>query len=549
MAEKDIRGAASGNRDGFGLMYYNKELDTIVAQKACMKNINKILTIFDSLTPYEVMYHFRIRTHGVVSDSMCHPFEVTTKKKHGMDIWFMHNGFIGKQKGLVTESDTCCFRNNYLTPLLKDNPDFIRTEAFKGLIEEYIGGHNKVCFMFGKGETLRLNESVWWDHDGMRVSNKACFPYEYTAQSNYHRQRWDEETGGWVSPDIKQDAQERLAIFRKNKTSREASCSLRGERSSSFISGFKLCGVPVELGNTMFITHRSDKDWYAEGRITGMNVWSINIKFTDMLGVERNLNFLTSDGESVAADPGYQAILMSRTSPDMDKTIEGIEADLKKTITQEQLELDRAEEASLAEKGAEVIADEDAHMPSWLLPKPALQLEDLKGVKKKEETHLVSTREASCSLQVERSSSLDSGKDQTTSKAVRNMQNYPKELVSNGSHVVDAALRWFDCLENSLEQYNDGQTILDVENMDTQARFKFFCENKETAFAMFQDLVEKIVQEDIEDGIVDDGNELCSTRSEQEASRSDSDKKSMSMEDADDAERLDTMMMCAGSYC
>src|ERR1035437_3659673 len=94
IAEADCRGAASANPDGFGFMYYDKETDTIEANKACVKDAGKIVKIMNLLSAYDVCYHFRIKTHGTICDAQCHPFRVTNKKEHGEDIYMMHNGMI-----------------------------------------------------------------------------------------------------------------------------------------------------------------------------------------------------------------------------------------------------------------------------------------------------------------------------------------------------------------------------------------------------------------------------------------------------------------------
>lgn len=448
--DKDIAGAFESNGDGFGYMFYDSVLDKIIGRKACMKNIDKIIKIFRAMDEIEAVYHFRIMTHGKICDAQCHPFEICNKKDHGMDIYFMHNGVIRDQKGEAGESDTQMFRNSFLVPLLQKQPEFIETEAFKKLMESYIGCGNKLCFMYGQGKILRLNDSSWQIHDGLNVSNKAFVPYTPYDGHSYLNSRWDYNLGRWV------DLPEKSTLLDRLKSKRV----IDNEKSS--VSFF---GTQVHIGSTMFITKNNDEEWYAEGKVNSHTNWSVHVTFLSETGKEKTVGFFTNSGESVASEPGYQCIPMGRNASGVERTIAG-----------DILEAKAEAEATVLDKGGE-----PPKLP------PLLTFEE---VKKK------------------------------TSVAA-------SSKVSHDGIDVDPDQRWFDCLDNSLQEYNDGSTILDFSNKEPQARFEWFIEHLETAYNMFQDLVEKMIEEDVDAGVLNDNDDKTVTKS---------------MEDEAEDARIDEMM-------
>jgi len=97
-----------GNPDGAGFMYaQNKKL-----------HIEKGFFSFDSFyeayklhEQKQTVIHFRIKTHGKIDTTNCHPFAVNSS------IGFVHNGII-TGFGDANHSDTIGFNNNILQPLV-----------------------------------------------------------------------------------------------------------------------------------------------------------------------------------------------------------------------------------------------------------------------------------------------------------------------------------------------------------------------------------------------------------------------------------------------
>ncbi len=465
ISEKDCRGAFQTNRDGFGFMYFDKAKAKIVANKAVFKDIDKVLQVMDALSAFEVAYHFRIKTHGSICDTQCHPFRVLNKEEHGQDIYMMHNGVISGQKGEVGESDTQMFVNGVLRPMLAENPDMIKTRMFKSWVEHEVGGGNRLLFMYGDGKTVRINDRLWDLHEGMSVSNRNFTYYQ------------DRTTIASTGDMTKHSHSSRFPEYDVGFPGARQTPNFKNKESL-------LSGEPVHVGDQMFITHRESLTYYcADAKVTSIDAWSCTIQLKDKNGIYRSLSFFLADGSSTYRDNdgGYQCMRMSRWINGVDHSIESL-AKLQ----------DAAKTRSLSEKGSEMLGDDSyKNLPA---------LEDL--AKKKTST-----------VSEPKNNALDSCN------------------VSHGSLTVDANNRWGEGLENSLQAYQTGTTILDVENMAVQDRFDFFVSNPEDSFAMFQDLVEKLVREDVEAGIVEDATEV---------------EKAELKQNEEDAAHLEEMAMAAG---
>ncbi len=299
ISDHDIKNAHRVNSDGFGYMYYDKELKDIVAKKGVFSSDVPILKMVGSLQDKEVVFHFRIKTHGEISNAACHPFRVTDKEKHGMTIYVMHNGTISGMSGKVNESDTQIFVNKYLHKILKHNPMLIEEPEFKDLIESKIGRWNKLCFMYGEGKILRFNEGEWITHESMRCSNKNFVHYSQHKSHETHKD--------WLA-EMDAEAAMEQAYLKRSCASRSAYAPL-------------LCGYPVAVKDTLLITHKQEDGWTSEGEITHINPFSVLVWFKDRAGVSRNLAFFLISGDSAHTDGGYQCLPMNRKVVDSEKSI------------------------------------------------------------------------------------------------------------------------------------------------------------------------------------------------------------------------------------
>lgn len=432
---KDIKGAFETNPDGFGVMFYDKAQDRIIGKKGVFKNIKKIMAVFNTLRETEAIYHFRIKTHGSICNEQCHPFQICSKDRDGMDIFFMHNGTIHKQKGQAGESDTQMFCNAFLKPLLQPNPNFIKTEAFKDLIESYIGGYNKLAFMYEDGKILRLNDMNWQEHEGLRCSNKHFVPWtKRNYNTNYVNSHWDDVKKEWVPNDTKKDTSNVTMLEHHKKN----------------VSYF-FCGQTIEVGDSVLVTNKDEEKWYAEGTIESISALTFAVRFKNRVDNIMTLAFELSTGDAAYLQSGYQCVLMSRKSSDIDKTIED--------ITTKALEEEEAEDK-------------------------ALDIQEKKKEEKvvSEKQPLVAKTSAGTSLSV-----------------------------SHSGRTIDIKQRWASGFSDSTQEFCDGTTVLDVYNMNDEDRFRFFLDNMETSYNMFLDMMEKIVTDDIDDGLINSDDDADDT--------------------------------------
>ena len=335
VSEQDIRNAHRINDDGFGYMYFDKEKQRIVAEKFVTNDVNKILEIVNRLQDKEVCYHFRIKTHGIIADSSSHPFRITSKKKHGLDLYFMHNGMINGMEAQKDESDTQAFNRTWLIPILKRDPGLIKVEAFRKLVEEKIGRGNKLCFMLGDGSVFKCNEKSGDTHAGMWVSNTNFVTRTIT---NIGPTKWDREKQQWVPLDDTKS--EDCQNYYNTLSNRSRFMSDVGKRNGEVYH--KLIDDFVKPGDKVCIWNRNENSFYTEGTIVSFTNFAAYIQFKDAQGVENSVGFSLATGEGHGMYSSYECIAMNTSKFDGSKTVEQVE-----------------KQDSLADLGAEVIQLED----------------------------------------------------------------------------------------------------------------------------------------------------------------------------------------------
>ncbi len=107
----------------------------------------------------ETVIHFRIKTHGTISESNCHPYKVSE------DLGFVHNGIISGYTDPL-KSDTLLFNEDIIQPFVaKWGKLGIFEDPVKKLIENRIG-FSKLIFMTNSGDVEIFNEDKGiWDND------------------------------------------------------------------------------------------------------------------------------------------------------------------------------------------------------------------------------------------------------------------------------------------------------------------------------------------------------------------------------------------------
>ena len=155
------------NPDGAGFMYAeNKKLHI-------EKGFFSFQSFYDAFKKHEnkqIVLHFRIKTHGKIDTTNCHPFAVNNA------IGFVHNGIISGF-GDANHSDTIGFNQSILQPLVSKWGNLaLFQDPIIDLIEGRIG-YSKLVFLDRHGNHKIMNEHKGtWD-DGVWYSNNSYKPY------------------------------------------------------------------------------------------------------------------------------------------------------------------------------------------------------------------------------------------------------------------------------------------------------------------------------------------------------------------------------------
>src|SRR5690606_29057113 len=131
----------------------------------------------------EFAIHFRYRTRGPKSRSMCHPFRISTGKKY--PLYMMHNGTITAIEASEKRSDSAIFAklaSEQLTAIGKGDKPLISDKTFISATEHTVGKTGKVKFpnrilFMGPSGTSILNQDAgfWLDKTDVWYSNYYSF--------------------------------------------------------------------------------------------------------------------------------------------------------------------------------------------------------------------------------------------------------------------------------------------------------------------------------------------------------------------------------------
>lgn len=120
------------------------------------------------------LIHFRYATHGKRNEFNCHPWEVC-----GGKYMAVHNGIIDIAS-TDEKSDTGHFIDSVLTPGIKAFGD-PADPVLKYLVEQSIGGGNKIAVMDSRGKVTIYNEKsghwlngAWYSNEGYLNVFEAC---------------------------------------------------------------------------------------------------------------------------------------------------------------------------------------------------------------------------------------------------------------------------------------------------------------------------------------------------------------------------------------
>jgi len=183
------------NPDGAGFMFAeNKKLNV-------QKGYFTFKEFYKEYKPHEnkqVLLHFRIKTHGPIDKTNCHPFLVNS------GLGFIHNGIISGY-GDSKESDTIAFNKAILKKIVaKHGNNSLFDDPMVELIENVIG-YSKLVFLDRHGNYKIMNEEKGSWNDGVWYSNnswKKPEPIKYIP--NYSRRSVSKNvhpaksSGDWV---------------------------------------------------------------------------------------------------------------------------------------------------------------------------------------------------------------------------------------------------------------------------------------------------------------------------------------------------------------
>jgi Glutamine amidotransferases class-II len=182
LTKEDFQLFARENKDGWGFVY-NDEMGTHAVRG--MK-LPALLKAYSLVANREAVFHFRMSTHGIISEQNCHPFEVLP------GLFLLHNGiFPIACNSDKTRSDTWHFSELVLKPMLapissNDRADYIRSGAFRYLLETSMGSGNKIVLYDSTGPVI-FNRKKWCEKAGPKellMSND--YPYSLAPVSSYY---------------------------------------------------------------------------------------------------------------------------------------------------------------------------------------------------------------------------------------------------------------------------------------------------------------------------------------------------------------------------
>ena len=162
--------------------------------------------------PHEVMFHFRIATHGGVAPECTHPFPLAVKDSElrAMSttgpVAIAHNGIVPGMTTAPKLSDTMAFIRDYLAPL---GVDFLTSSAARPLIE--YAADSKLAIMTAKGIVTmgRFVTSKGWRFSNETYKDPAKTPakttYKKFSLSASELDSWHTgytSTGAWAALDM-----------------------------------------------------------------------------------------------------------------------------------------------------------------------------------------------------------------------------------------------------------------------------------------------------------------------------------------------------------
>jgi len=175
ISKETLQECFANNSDGAGFVYVKD------GKLVMEKGFFTFDSFYDAYLPHmehQALIHFRIKTHGAVDETNCHPFMITK------NFAFIHNGTISGH-GEKNFSDTYMFNEEILKPLVNQYGIKALWQPFmQTLMEDYIGW-SKLIFLDSKGNYIIYNEAKGEWADGVWYSNTSYKPrVTYTTKGH-----------------------------------------------------------------------------------------------------------------------------------------------------------------------------------------------------------------------------------------------------------------------------------------------------------------------------------------------------------------------------
>lgn len=176
----------SRNPDGIGIVYWPDGFGNPPSVKRSLDK-NRAFQHLQAVGDAPAVVHYRMATHGEVTKGMTHPFKIAD------GVYFIHNGIMeAPLHSDESYSDTASFAELVLQPLLasvpvQKRPDFVRSFAFRYLLEQHLGNGNRAVICDKHGWIV-FNQQLWHtlpDNDkagglgGLRLSNTYAWTNPY----------------------------------------------------------------------------------------------------------------------------------------------------------------------------------------------------------------------------------------------------------------------------------------------------------------------------------------------------------------------------------
>lgn len=199
-----LRDILDSNGDGLGAMYVTSKR-VLRTPKIVTSDPLQAIGFIKQLPAddREMAIHFRMKTHGHIDLTNCHPYTVLPDQ-----LAMMHNGVISwvDDTSDLSKSDTWHYIEQFMKPMLQASPQLFLVPAFQEVIEEHIGTGNRFVFMDKEGNLAILNRRTGIEHGGMWFSNTYAWSPEllipgykkkWTAYGSYVAANDDDDDELW----------------------------------------------------------------------------------------------------------------------------------------------------------------------------------------------------------------------------------------------------------------------------------------------------------------------------------------------------------------